>query len=356
MSSLHSVIGVERDEVVKAWLDAVRIEFGHDEHTNVELRDHIPEFLDELTMILQRQHSGGPLPEVSDSARTHGEQRFRLGFNPFALVKEYGILRKAIMDAARRRGVTPTLDEFNALSEFITDGIARAVAQYSEERESEIRRQSQEHFAFVAHELRNPLLSAQLAFDVLQRQGVFPVVRQSEVLHKSLGRIGDLVERSLNIALLGSNNGPHCSEVNLLVLFNELVLESSPAADEKKITISVEASPVGKVSVDPRLLSSALANLIRNAIKFSHAEGRILVKGVISDSELYIEVEDSCGGLPSGKVDSLFTPFVQAGQDRSGFGLGLAIAKGAIENHGGQLGVFDRPGCGCTFFIRIPRA
>ena len=354
MPRLHDVLESERDKVVAEWIDAVRREFGHAEHTNAELRDHIPGFLDEMAVILRRQESGGPLPESSDTAAQHGLQRFRLGFDPFALVKEYGILRKSILDGARRQDVSPSIDEFDAMSEFITTGIARAVAQYAEERESELRRQNQEHFAFIAHELRNPLLSARLVLDVLQRQGLLPAGRQTEVLQKSLHRISDLIERSLNLALLGSETGPNRSHINLLDLFNELVLESSPAAEEKKIEIVVQALPLAQVFVDPRLLSSALANLIRNAIKFTRTEGSIVVRGECENNELYIEVADSCGGLPAGKADSLFTPFIQAGTDRSGFGLGLAIAKGAIENHGGELGVFDRPGHGCTFYLRIP--
>lgn len=356
MPRLHEVLAAKRDQIVARWMEAVRKELLQDLVSNVELRDHIPGFLDELTTILRRQDSGGPLPAPTDSAAKHGVQRLRLGFDPFSLVKEYGILRRVILDASRSDDSIPSFEEFDALSEFLTSGIATAVAQYAEEREAELRRHSQEHFAFIAHELRNPLMSAQLALNIMKRQGILPEVRQGQVLHKSLDRLADLIERSLNIALLGSEAGPNRNTVDVRKLIDEVLIEASLPADEKKIQMFVEAASIEPIELDPRLISSALANLVRNAIKFTHPGGTIHIHAECDEEALRIKVADACGGLPPGKIDALFTPFVQAGSDRSGFGLGLAIARGAIENHGGNLSVYDRPGHGCTFVITIPLA
>jgi signal transduction histidine kinase len=67
-------------------------------------------------------------------------------------------------------------------------------------------------------------------------------------------------------------------------------------------------------------------------------------------------VEDACGGLPAGAGAELFEPFVQRGADRSGLGLGLAIARQAIEAHGGTVELRNRPGHGCVFTVRLPAA
>jgi hypothetical protein len=67
-----------------------------------------------------------------------------------------------------------------------------------------------------------------------------------------------------------------------------------------------------------------------------------------------VEVEDECGGLPEGKAEELFTPFVQRGADRSGFGLGLAITKHAAEAHHGTVQVSNLPGKGCIFMLSLP--
>ena len=67
-----------------------------------------------------------------------------------------------------------------------------------------------------------------------------------------------------------------------------------------------------------------------------------------------IEVEDECGGLPPGKAEDLFRPFEQRGADRSGLGLGLAIARESVETNGGKIRARNLPGRGCIFTIDLP--
>jgi signal transduction histidine kinase len=69
-----------------------------------------------------------------------------------------------------------------------------------------------------------------------------------------------------------------------------------------------------------------------------------------------MEVEDECGGLPSGDPRALFRPFEQRGRDRTGLGLGLAISHRGVEVSGGVLQVRDIPGTGCIFTVDLPRA
>jgi signal transduction histidine kinase len=102
------------------------------------------------------------------------------------------------------------------------------------------------------------------------------------------------------------------------------------------------------------VLRSALSNLIRNAIKFSPAERVVHVRAKHADGRVVFEVEDACGGLPPGTAEKLFAPHVQVGTDRSGFGLGLAIAKLAATAHEGEIRVHDLPGHGCVFVIDLP--
>ena len=75
-----------------------------------------------------------------------------------------------------------------------------------------------------------------------------------------------------------------------------------------------------------------------------------------AQGHLTIDVADTCGGLPPGKVEELFAPLVQRGENRSGFGLGLSIAMHAVQAHGGTIEVRDIPGTGCVFSVRLPQA
>jgi signal transduction histidine kinase len=68
-----------------------------------------------------------------------------------------------------------------------------------------------------------------------------------------------------------------------------------------------------------------------------------------------IEVEDECGGLPEGQTEDLFGVFEQRSADRSGLGVGLAIARASVEMNGGEIRVRDLPGRGCIFTIELPR-
>jgi C4-dicarboxylate-specific signal transduction histidine kinase len=69
-----------------------------------------------------------------------------------------------------------------------------------------------------------------------------------------------------------------------------------------------------------------------------------------------IDVADECGGLPPGKADELFRPYLQRGVDRSGIGLGLAICLKGAHAIGGDIRVRDLPGTGCVFTVELPRS
>jgi hypothetical protein len=133
-----------------------------------------------------------------------------------------------------------------------------------------------------------------------------------------------------------------------------VVQEARPAGESRdvKITLDVEA-PV-EVDADRRLLGSAVANLVGNAVKFSHAGSTVRVRAARERDGVLLQVQDECGGLPPGNLEELCEPFVQRGDDRSGFGLGLAIARRAIAAHGGQVSVRNEPGKGCTFEVTLP--
>jgi signal transduction histidine kinase len=107
---------------------------------------------------------------------------------------------------------------------------------------------------------------------------------------------------------------------------------------------------------DARLLASAVGNLFQNALKFTPAGGRVALRARAEGERVFIDVEDGCGGLPAGKEDELFEPFVQRGADRTGLGLGLSIARDAVRANRGEIRVGNRPGEGCVFTVVLPAA
>jgi signal transduction histidine kinase len=103
-------------------------------------------------------------------------------------------------------------------------------------------------------------------------------------------------------------------------------------------------------------LNTALSNLLQNGLKFSKPGGHVILRGRAEDGSAVIEVQDECGGLPPGRIEELFSPFIQAGEDRRGLGLGLSVTREAVQAHGAELFVRNLPGHGCVFGVRLRKS
>jgi signal transduction histidine kinase len=178
-----------------------------------------------------------------------------------------------------------------------------------------------------------------------------------DIIERSLARLTNLVDEVLVAQSLGAGIEPHRSRLTLSELLAETELDAQAGAQQKGVTVEIAGSLALELQGDRRLLVSALTNLVRNAVKFTPSGGRVVVRASVEGDWLRIEVEDECGGLP-GEIDTdeLFRPFVQRDTDRRGLGLGLAIARQAIEAHGGRVIVESRPGHGCLFGFLVPRS
>jgi signal transduction histidine kinase len=127
-------------------------------------------------------------------------------------------------------------------------------------------------------------------------------------------------------------------------------------AESKGVGLTIEPVEQGlAVDADRHMLSSAVSNLLQNAFKFTHPHGHISLKTHATADRVLIEIRDECGGLPPGKAEELFQPFMQRAADRTGVGLGLSISNRSIEANGGGLHVRNLPGKGCIFTIDLPR-
>jgi signal transduction histidine kinase len=109
------------------------------------------------------------------------------------------------------------------------------------------------------------------------------------------------------------------------------------------------------VEADRPILAAAIANLLQNAFKFTLPGTTVKLRASTTTSRVLIEVEDECGGLPSGEAENLLRPFVQKGRDRTGVGLGLSICLKAVKMMAGQLHIRDLPRKGCVFTIDLPK-
>jgi hypothetical protein len=291
---------------------------------------------------------------TSALAKGHGKQRFAMGYDIAAMVREYGTLRDVLFQVMDERGLTPTVRELRVLSKYLHSAIADATSQHALEREAELQRQAAQHMSFLAHELRNPLASARLALSALERKGLLPKERPVAVLTRSLERVDTLISNALTELRLRALPTPQREPVDFEELLRDLEAEIAIDLETKGMRLDIEVPAGLSLMADRKLLHSALSNLVRNAVKFSREGATIHLRAQEAGKRMRLDVEDECGGLPEGRMQSLFNPFMQLGKDRSGFGLGLAITKQAIEAHGGELRVHNLPGKGCVFVLDIP--
>jgi signal transduction histidine kinase len=357
--ALHELVAARQSEILNRWMEHVRGTLAPESISHIELVDHMPDFLASLVAAM-RVDAGVAAPVAIDSpaaAAEHGEHRLRLGFSLDEVVREYGALVDAVIATARTAGHDPTTRELQVLFGFVVAGMARAVTEYAAERDAELQRQANAHFAFVAHELRNPLSAAASSLHALRFQNLVPADHAAvDRLDRGLRRATELVDQSLRSARIASGVDLRPEVTTLAELFELAVSDVSAAADVKGVTITADIRQDSRVELDVRLIRSAIDNLLSNGIKHTAPGEAVVLRGDVSGGRASIEVEDGCGGLEPAEIEAAFSPFVRLDTDQPGFGLGLAIAKQAVDAHGGTIRVQSLPGKGCVFVLGLPVA
>ncbi|MEO7386720.1 MAG: HAMP domain-containing sensor histidine kinase [Gammaproteobacteria bacterium] len=323
-----------------------------------ELQNGVPRFLDQLVATLRQEEIGTPYSPtaIGSTAALHGGELLKLGFTVSQVVHNYGDICQAVTELAIAQKAPITTEEFHTLNRCLDTAIADAVTEHgritSQRRSSE----ESERAAQVAHETRDLLNAALLAFEVLKRGTVAINGSTGAVLGRSLTSLRDLVESSLSEIRLKSRNQRR-ERISVALFLNELAVASRLHADSRGLGFTLQAvDPTLSVTADAQILGSAVTNLLNNAFKYSHAGGQIVLKAYGNEERAIIEVEDECGGFPETKGDP-FEPFGdKRGNDRSGLGIGLSIARKAVRAHGGDINISNIPGKGCVFRIDLPVA
>jgi signal transduction histidine kinase len=360
VSGLAQLLERNRETLAQAFADRAYAEVATSALDREQLIDSLRAFVDEIATALRGEQPSveGAAAAPSQAATEHGKQRLDIGYDISALIREYDSLQDEILSLVERSGYQPSVREMRLLTRQLVGGIVDAASRYASEKDEELRQQTSRHVAFLAHELRNPLGSMRMASDTLRR-GVTPEESNQllAILDRGFGRLTRLIDDVLIEVRLRTIAEPQMEIIPLAARVRELAQESELDAAARGMKLLVE-TPAEEVlmSADPRLFASALSNLVRNAVKFSRDGGTIRVRARSAQGRVLVEVQDECGGLEDGQVDKLFDPFVQMGKDRSGFGLGLAIAKQVVDAHHGAIRIHNIPGSGCVFVIDLPIA
>lgn len=371
---LHEFLANNTDELVERCIVKVAKRPKRNA-TEKQLRNGVPMFLGQLTRTLVAEQEGGAaagavisgasggdgatLSEMGVSAAAHGSALMELGYTVDQVVHDYGDLCQAITDLAVERDAPFSVDEFRTLNRCLDNAIADAVTEFSSQRDASIAAQQSadlnESIGFLMHELRNSLSTATMAVAAIEAGGLPVAGATGAVLKRSHKAMEKIITRSLDeVRIKGTLDS------SKFFPLNEFITEAAQAAQLEASTrgCMLVIAPIDSslaLEGNRDLLLSALANLLNNAFKFTHKHTEVSLSAYARGDRILIDVKDHCGGLGKGNAENLFSPFTQRNADKTGLGLGLAIARQSITADNGSLTVENFPGIGCVFTINLPR-
>jgi len=233
---------------------------------------------------------------------------------------------------------------FNAMCRSIQDAREELIRQ---ERISTIGRLS----SSIVHDLRNPLASIYGGAEMMVDGDLSPAQSQrvARNIYRSSRAIKDMLQELVDVSR-GRIQAPETCRLSELI--GAAVETQAAAAGQQGVEIRTEVDPAIELPVEPGRMERVFLNLISNAIEAMPNGGTIVIAAERRDGEVVVQVDDNGPGVPAAMRERLFQPFVTAG--KNGLGLGLALSRQTVLDHGGDLWIEDGGGGGARFRLRLP--
>jgi two-component system, OmpR family, sensor histidine kinase CpxA len=218
---------------------------------------------------------------------------------------------------------------------------------------------SQRNFLIqVSHELGSPLSRMNVALALARRKASPALLPELNRIQGDSSELNSMVQQLLRLARLESGLEQEEEEVySLHELLQQVCLDNQFTAEQTSKQVYLLSSPQINMRGYRELLKRALDNILRNAIRFTPEGGRVEVDVLSRSNDLIvIQVKDSGIGVQDDKLDAIFEPFVRASSDRSGAGLGLAIARQAVHANRGTIRALNRVEGGLLIEVSLPFA
>lgn len=225
-------------------------------------------------------------------------------------------------------------------------------------------RYKSDFIATVSHEFRTPLTSINMTIDILEQEILGPLsLRQRELLENAKAdceRLTKMVKELLDMSRLESPQRTMNREmINLHHVVETALKPLELPFREKQITLTMAIpNNLPMILGDPLQLGWVLSNLVNNALRYTAANGLVDITAEQIADEVHVRVRDTGRGIPQEALSMIFEKFVQvkAATDTmpGSVGLGLAIARQVVEDHGGRIWVVSEVGIGSTFTFTLP--
>lgn len=220
----------------------------------------------------------------------------------------------------------------------------------------------QEFVSNVSHELKTPMTSIKVLADSLVMQDNVPVELYKEFMTDIVAEIdreNEIISDLLTLVKMDKKSTDlNISEININEMVELILKRLRPIAAKRNIELVLESFRPVIAQVDEVKLTSAISNLVENAIKYNVLDGWVHVTLNADHKYFYVKVEDSGIGIPEESQEMIFERFYRVDKTRSretgGTGLGLAITKNIIQMHRGVIKVYSKENEGTTFTVRIP--
>lgn len=210
----------------------------------------------------------------------------------------------------------------------------------------------------VSHELRSPLTRLQISLALARRKTPEAEAEHARI-EREIERLDQMIGEIIRFSRIQNGvTDVACEQVDLDQMVHQLVDDGDfEAQAQNKSVVLIETVSVEVCGVKD-WLSSAVENIIRNAIRFAPEQSRIEVSLVKGRGNVLIKVRDYGTGVPEEALETLFEPFFRVdetrGGENDGFGLGTAIARGAVTSHGGHISARNcHPGLEVTICLPL---
>lgn len=244
----------------------------------------------------------------------------------------------------------------DALRRWQHDAVASAAAARTATRARD------ELLGVVAHDLKNPLSSIALNAQMIDRRlldpDVEPTRKRLRAIEDVVGRMRRLIDDLLDASRIEAGRlRLQAREVALAPIVDAAVDALAPLVEQRSQTLErVRVPDDVRVCADPERLHQVFMNVVGNAVKFTAEGGAIRVACAAAPEHVAIEVADTGPGIAPHVLPRVFDRFVRGDETPGGAGLGLAIAKGVVDAHGGTIEVKTALGEGTTFTVKLPRS